>query len=61
MHKIRNIFKDIPQEENSISIMTSVQKEFYLKVMEYRYKNVLVPTYNKIIDKNKSEVLLEYI
>lgn len=53
LHKIRNIFEDIPQEENSISIMTSVQKEFYLKVLEYRYKNVLVPTYNKIVDKKQ--------
>lgn len=50
-NNIKNIFKDIPQEENNIPVMSNIKKTFYLKVMEYRYKNVLIPTYNKIIDR----------
>lgn len=47
-NKIKNIFKDIPQKEKNILVMSNIQKTFYLKVMEYRYENVLFPTYNKI-------------
>ena len=55
LDKIRNIFKDIPQEENNITIMSNIQREFYLKVMEYRYENVLIPVYNQIIDKSHNK------
>lgn len=48
MEKIKEIFDSIPEEYNGYIIMDKVQKEFYLKLLEYRYENVLLPLYEKL-------------
>lgn len=57
MNKIKEIFDNIPEEYDGYVIMDKVQKEFYLKLLEYRYENVLLPVYEKlkgIINENNN-------
>lgn len=51
MEKIKEIFDNTPEEYNGYVIMHKVQKEFYLKLLEYRYENVLLPVYEKLKGK----------
>lgn len=47
--KIKTIFDEIPEKINGIETIRHKQKELYYKVLEYRYNNVLLPTYKKIV------------
>ena len=47
--KIKNIFDEIPDEINGIETISGEQKELYYKVFEYRFNNILLPTYKKIV------------
>lgn len=48
IEKIKEIINSIPEKFEGIDIISPVQKEFYTKTIEYRYKNVLVPTLEKL-------------
>ena len=48
MKKIENIFMEIPNSYNGIEIISDIQKKFYLKVLNYRFENILLPVYNKL-------------
>jgi len=49
LEKIKNIFEEVPNEYNGITIMSDLQKEVYLKSLIYKYEKVLFPTYEKLI------------
>ncbi len=42
VNKIQEMIKEIP-------IISEIQKRFYVSIIEYRYENVLLPLYQKII------------
>ncbi len=48
LQKIEKFFEDIPEEYQGIIIMSKNQKGFYLKVLKYRYDNILKSVYDKL-------------
>ncbi|MBQ7140346.1 MAG: CtkA family protein [Bacilli bacterium] len=48
MNKIKDIFNEIPEKYNDLPVLSEIQKEYYLKSLEYKYNNILIPIYNKI-------------
>ncbi len=48
LKKICTILDEIPNEFDGLKVMSDIQKEFYLRVLKYRYEKVLLPTYNKL-------------
>lgn len=50
LEKIENIFNLIPKEYNGISVLSDIQKKLYLKILKYRYEEVLLPIYNKLLN-----------
>lgn len=52
MNKIVDIFNEIPEEYDNLVIFSKIQKDYYLKSLEYKYNNVFLPTYNKLSNKN---------
>lgn len=53
MERIKNIFDEIPEEYNGLPVLSKMQKKYYLKSLEYKYNNVLIPIYNKLIEFDK--------
>ena len=49
LNKISNIFNELPEEYNGLPILSKIQKKYYLKSLEYKYNNVLIPIYNKLL------------
>ena len=49
--KIRRIFDELPEEYNGLPVLSKVQKEYYIKTLEYRYYNVFIPVYDKLLKK----------
>lgn len=54
VENIQKMIDEIPNEVNSIQIISDVRKEFYCKCIEYRYEKSLYPTYLKIKEINKT-------
>ena len=50
MNKITNIFEEMPEEFNGLPVLSKIQKNYYLKSLEYRYNNVLILVYNKLLE-----------
>ena len=48
MLKITNFINEIPNEYQNLNIISDIQKEFFIKSMEYVYKNILLPTYETL-------------
>lgn len=48
LNHIKNIFNEIPEYYNGLPILSNIQKTFYLKSLEYKYQNILLPIYNKL-------------
>lgn len=53
MDKIKRIFDEIKEEYNDLPVLSKMQKVYYLKSLEYKYNNVLIPVYNKLLEHNK--------
>lgn len=53
IEKISNIFNELPEEFNGFPVLSKMQKTYYLKSIEYKYNNVLMPIYNKLLETNK--------
>lgn len=53
LDKIENIFNEIPEKVNNIFVLSDIQRLFYLKSLKYKYENVLLPVYNKLIVNDK--------
>lgn len=51
LNKIKNIFEQLPEEINGIKTISNKQKEVYYRILEYRFNNILLPSYNKVIKK----------
>lgn len=49
--KIKELFNEVPEEIDGIQVLSKKQKDLYLKSLEYRYNNVLLPIYNKLSSK----------
>lgn len=45
---IENIFNEVPQEYAGLPFLSNIQKLFYIKSLEYKYENILLPVYNKL-------------
>ena len=56
IEKISNIFNELPEEFNGLPVLSKMQKTYYLKSIEYKYNNVLVPVYNKLLETNKDNI-----
>jgi len=54
-NKMEEIFNEVPEICNNIPIFGNVKKLFYLKSLKYKYENVLLPTYNKLMKKCELE------
>ena len=52
MLKIKQIFDEIPETYDNITIFSKIQKEAYYKVLTYKLEKVLTPVYNKLNHKN---------
>lgn len=52
-NKIEDIFNEIPEKVNEFLVLSDIQRLLYLKSLKYKYKNVLLPVYNKLINKDK--------
>lgn len=50
MDKIISIFEEVPEEYNGLPVLSEAQKTYYLKSLEYKYDNVLIPIYNKLLE-----------
>ncbi len=48
--KIKKIFDGIPEEYNGLPVLSKTQKVYYLKSLEYRYDNIFIPVYNKLLE-----------
>ena len=51
MENIKNIINEIPSEFNGIKVVSNVKKDFYIKSLQYKYDNVLLTVYNKLLEK----------
>jgi len=52
INQIRNMIKDIP-------VISGVQKQFFILMIEYRYEKVLLPTYQKLLSKETAKTKSE--
>lgn len=50
MDIIENIFNELPEEYNGLPVLSDTQKKYYLRSLEYKYNNILLPTYKKLIE-----------
>jgi len=48
LKKIKELIDELPEEFLGVPIISRVQKEFYYKILEYRYEKVLKPIYEKL-------------
>lgn len=51
MEKIENIFNDIPSKYENLPVISEIQKKYYLKSLKYKYDNILIPVYNKLLNR----------
>ena len=51
--EIESVFNEIPKEYNGIVILSDIQRQVYLKSLKYRYENVLLPTYEKLLSNER--------
>lgn len=55
MEDITSMFDEIPEECDGLPVLSKIQKAYYLKSLEYKYDNVLIPVYNKLKDNNTNK------
>ena len=48
LDKIKEIIYSVPNTDGATKITSNTVKEFYKKLIEYRYNNILLPVFNKI-------------
>lgn len=49
LNKIGKVFEEIAEEYNGLPVLSKMQKTYCLKSLEYKYHNVLVLIYNKLL------------
>lgn len=50
--KIKSVFDELPEEYNGLPILSKIQKVYYIKSLEYKYFNILIPVYKKLLEEN---------
>ena len=58
---IKQIFTEIPESYHDLYICSKCRKEFYIKSMEYRINELLVPSYNRYAEKGMEMSLYSFI
>ena len=53
MEAIRSFILDIPTEYSKIAVMSSERKEFYIKGLEYRLNEILIPAFEACLNQQK--------
>ena len=48
LDKIKEIIYSVPNTDGATKITSNTVKEFYKKLIEYRYNNILLPVFNKL-------------
>lgn len=51
LEKIKQIFFELPTEFEGLTVLSEIQREFYLNTIVYRYEKILLPVYNKLLNK----------
>lgn len=51
LEKIKQIFFELPTEFEGLTVLSEIQREFYLNTIVYRYEKILLPAYNKLLNK----------
>lgn len=51
INKIIDLFNDVPLKYNNLPVLSEVQRNYYLKSLEYKYNNILISVYNKVKKK----------
>ena len=51
MNLIKNLIYSVENEYKEIKVTSDIQKEFYIKTLEYRYNKILLPTLEKLKSK----------
>lgn len=49
LDKIYKIIYELPNKIDNIEVISDIKKDFYYKSLEYRYNNILLPIYNKLV------------
>lgn len=49
LDKIHDIIYELPNKIDDIEVISDIKKDFYYKSLEYRYNNIILPIYNKLI------------
>lgn len=53
LDKIHDIIYKLPNMIDNIEIISEIKKDFYYKSLEYRYNNILLPIYNKLLNNKR--------
>lgn len=48
--KIKDLIEEIPSEYKGVIVMSDLAKELYVKLLEERYKEILLPLYKKLAE-----------
>lgn len=56
MTAIKEFFDSIPEEDNGYLILSKIQRLFYVKALQYKYDNILVPVYNKLLSMKNDTI-----
>ena len=51
MNLIKDLIYSVENEYKEIKVTSDIQKEFYIKTLEYRYNKILLPTLEKLKSK----------
>ena len=57
LDRIMQIIDELPSKYKGLTVISDSQREFYKKTLEYRYKNVFVPTMRLLRDLDKNKAL----
>lgn len=50
LNKIKDIIYSVPNNYKEIQISSEIVKDFYYKLVEYRYNKVLLTVYNRLLN-----------
>ena len=56
MEEIREMINSIPNEYNHLAVCSDRRKEFYIRVLDLRVKDLLNPVYEKTLNEIKEHM-----
>ena len=51
LNEIKKLIYSIPNNFKEFKITSNIQKEFYYRIIEFRYNNILLPIFKILKDK----------